>query len=168
MCARTFTYMYTVKNASSINQRNRLTQMQKQRDATVPWLQQDQTAIRLRDAPEIIHFNGWFIFSFLQHVVTEFACADCASFHDSYPYFSFFFCLQELDPKAGTGCVMTIGQLVRSFMLKLEWYGTLYPRIPVPIQKEIERRLQELNLCDDHKRTANESWPNEEDNRRDR
>ncbi|XP_020911071.1 pre-mRNA-splicing factor 38B [Exaiptasia diaphana] len=75
---------------------------------------------------------------------------------------------EELDPKAGTGCPMTIGQLVRSFMLKLEWYGTLFPRIPVPIQKEIERKLQELNLCDDHKRNASESWPNEEENRRDR
>ncbi|KAK3713433.1 hypothetical protein QZH41_012468 [Actinostola sp. cb2023] len=72
---------------------------------------------------------------------------------------------EEIDPKAGTGCPMTIGQLVRSFMLKLEWYGTLYPRIPVPIQKEIERKLQEINLCDDHKKTANESWPAEEENR---
>lgn len=58
---------------------------------------------------------------------------------------------------------MTMGQLVRSFMLKLEWYGTLFPRIPVPIQKDIERRLKELNLCDDHKRTANESWGNDEE-----
>lgn len=58
---------------------------------------------------------------------------------------------------------MTIGQLVRSFMLKLEWYGTLFPRIPVPIQKDIERKLKELNLCDDHKRTANESWTKEEE-----
>ena len=58
---------------------------------------------------------------------------------------------------------MTVGQLVRSFLLKLEWYGTLFPRIPVPVQKDIERRLRELGLCDDHKRTAQDSWGEAED-----
>lgn len=53
---------------------------------------------------------------------------------------------------------MTIGQLVRSFLLKLDWYGTLFPRIPVPVEKEIKAKLRELNLCDDHKRTADDGW----------
>ena len=53
---------------------------------------------------------------------------------------------------------MTIGQLVRSFILKLEWYGTLFPRIPVPVEKDIRARLTEINLCDDHKRKADEVW----------
>ena len=65
--------------------------------------------------------------------------------------------------KAGGGCTMTIGQLVRSFILKLEWYGTLFPRIPVPIQKDIEQRLRALNLNDDHRRTANDGWGEAED-----
>ncbi|XP_065067618.1 pre-mRNA-splicing factor 38B-like [Rhopilema esculentum] len=65
---------------------------------------------------------------------------------------------EELDVKAGGGCTMTIGQLVRSFLLKLEWYGTLFPRIPVPVEKDIRERLTELNLCDDHKRKADEGW----------
>lgn len=53
---------------------------------------------------------------------------------------------------------MTIGQMVRSFLLKLEWYGTLFPRIPVPVQKDIEIKLRGKGLCDDHKRTAQDGW----------
>lgn len=53
---------------------------------------------------------------------------------------------------------MTIGQLVRSFLLKLEWYGTLFPRIPVPVEKDIREKLMQLDLCDDHKRTAADGW----------
>lgn len=58
---------------------------------------------------------------------------------------------------------MTIGQMVRSFLLKLEWYGTLFPRIPVPVQKDIEVKLREKGLCDDHKRTAQDGWGEAED-----
>eukprot|EP00112_Aurelia_sp_Birch-Aquarium-sp1_P005260 Seg1597.5 transcript_id=Seg1597.5/GoldUCD/mRNA.D3Y31 product="Pre-mRNA-splicing factor 38B" protein_id=Seg1597.5/GoldUCD/D3Y31 len=65
---------------------------------------------------------------------------------------------EEIDVKAGGGCTMTIGQLIRSFILKLEWYGTLFPRIPVPVEKDIRARLTEINLCDDHKRKADEGW----------
>ena len=71
--------------------------------------------------------------------------------------------LQEIDPKAGGGCTMTIGQMVRSFLLKLEWYGTLFPRIPVPVQKDLEVKLRQKGLCDDHKRTAQEGWGEAED-----
>lgn len=70
---------------------------------------------------------------------------------------------QEVDPKAGGGCTMTIGQMVRSFLLKLEWYGTLFPRIPVPVQKDLEAKLRSKGLCDDHKRTAQEGWGEAED-----
>ena len=56
----------------------------------------------------------------------------------------------------GGGCTMTIGQMVRSFILKLDWYGTLFPRIPVPIHKELEASLQACNLNDDRKIYANE------------
>ncbi|KAM7451090.1 PRP38 pre-mRNA processing factor38 domain-containing protein B [Porites harrisoni] len=70
---------------------------------------------------------------------------------------------EEIDPKAGGGCTMTIGQMVRSFLLKLEWYGTLFPRIPVPVQKDLEVKLRQKGLCDDHKRTAQEGWGEAED-----
>ena len=53
---------------------------------------------------------------------------------------------------------MTVGQMVRSFMLKLDWYDSLFPRIPVPIQKEINGKLQALNLCDERKRKADEGF----------
>ncbi|XP_055327161.1 pre-mRNA-splicing factor 38B-like [Paramacrobiotus metropolitanus] len=49
----------------------------------------------------------------------------------------------EVDPKAGGGDYMTIGQMVRHFLTRLDWYGTLFPRIPVPIQKLIDQKLTE-------------------------
>ena len=45
--------------------------------------------------------------------------------------------------KAGGGHVITIGDLVRQFLVKLEWYSTLFPRIPVPVQKVIQEKLRE-------------------------
>lgn len=39
-----------------------------------------------------------------------------------------------MDVKAGGGQVMTIGDMLRAFLTKLEWFSTLFPRIPVPIQ----------------------------------
>jgi pre-mRNA-splicing factor 38B len=38
---------------------------------------------------------------------------------------------------------MTIGEMVRQWMVKLEWYCTLFPRIPVPIQKDLMQKLKE-------------------------
>ena len=48
---------------------------------------------------------------------------------------------QEIDVKAGGGCVMTIGSMAKTVLTKLEWFSTLFPRIPVPIQKEIDDGL---------------------------
>uniref|UniRef100_H3DCW8 Pre-mRNA-splicing factor 38B n=1 Tax=Tetraodon nigroviridis TaxID=99883 RepID=H3DCW8_TETNG len=49
---------------------------------------------------------------------------------------------EELDVKAGGGCVMTVGEMLRSFLTKLEWFSTLFPRIPVPVQKSIDQQLK--------------------------
>ncbi|KAJ4936791.1 hypothetical protein JOQ06_001377 [Pogonophryne albipinna] len=49
---------------------------------------------------------------------------------------------QELDVKAGGGCVMTVGEMLRSFLTKLEWFSTLFPRIPVPVQKSIDVKMK--------------------------
>ncbi|XP_023660247.2 uncharacterized protein [Paramormyrops kingsleyae] len=49
---------------------------------------------------------------------------------------------EELDVKAGGGCVMTIGEMLRSFLTKLEWFSTLFPRIPVPVQKMIDQQMK--------------------------
>lgn len=48
---------------------------------------------------------------------------------------------EEIDVKAGGGQVMSIGEMLRHFLSKLEWFSTLFPRIPVPIQKDLERKL---------------------------
>ncbi|KIH52155.1 PRP38 family protein [Ancylostoma duodenale] len=50
---------------------------------------------------------------------------------------------EEIDPRSGGGDVMTFGQVVRIMLTKLDWYGTLFPRIPVPIQKEIDEKFAE-------------------------
>lgn len=47
---------------------------------------------------------------------------------------------EEVDPRAGGGGPTTIGALVRQMLIKLDWFSTLFPRIPVPIQKQIEQR----------------------------
>ncbi|KAH9495534.1 PRP38 pre-mRNA processing factor 38 domain-containing protein B [Bulinus truncatus] len=49
---------------------------------------------------------------------------------------------EELDVKAGGGHVMTIGEMLRQWLVKLEWYSTLFPRIPVPVQKDIDQKLR--------------------------
>ncbi|KAI0228179.1 hypothetical protein LSAT2_021329 [Lamellibrachia satsuma] len=49
---------------------------------------------------------------------------------------------EEIDVKAGSGHIMTMGEMVKQWIGKLEWYGTLFPRIPVPIQKDIERKMK--------------------------
>ncbi|XP_059483808.1 pre-mRNA-splicing factor 38B isoform X6 [Neocloeon triangulifer] len=43
---------------------------------------------------------------------------------------------EEFDVKAGGGQVMTIGNMLRHFLSKLEWFSSLFPRIPVPIQRQ--------------------------------
>lgn len=37
------------------------------------------------------------------------------------------------------------GQLARQLLTKLDWFSTLFPRIPVPIQKQIEQNLSEYD-----------------------
>ncbi|KAG7177102.1 pre-mRNA-splicing factor 38B-like [Homarus americanus] len=48
---------------------------------------------------------------------------------------------EEIDVRAGGGQTTTIGQIVRQMLSKLDWYSTLFPRIPVPIQKDLEKKL---------------------------
>lgn len=48
---------------------------------------------------------------------------------------------EELDVKAGGGQFMTIGNILKNFLCKLEWFSTLFPRIPVPIQQKIEKNM---------------------------
>lgn len=52
---------------------------------------------------------------------------------------------EEIDVKAGGGCNITIGQMCRQFMTKLDWFSTLFPRIPVQVQKSIEQKLNDYD-----------------------
>lgn len=52
---------------------------------------------------------------------------------------------EEIEPRAGGGQAITIGQMCRQFLTKLEWFSTLFPRIPVPVQKQIDQRLMEYD-----------------------
>ncbi|XP_012285248.1 pre-mRNA-splicing factor 38B isoform X2 [Orussus abietinus] len=64
--------------------------------------------------------------------------ADLFSWYDEYLEDE-----EELDVKAGGGQVMKMGDILKQFLTKLEWFSTLFPRIPVPIQKDLEHRLGE-------------------------
>ncbi|KAF6768900.1 hypothetical protein AHF37_12617 [Paragonimus kellicotti] len=37
---------------------------------------------------------------------------------------------------------MTIGAMLESWLTKLDWFSTLFPRIPVPVQKKLEEKLR--------------------------
>ena len=54
-----------------------------------------------------------------------------------------FIFLKEVDVKAGGGLKISIGQMLRQWLMRLEWFDTLFPRIPVPIQNEILHALRE-------------------------
>ena len=43
-----------------------------------------------------------------------------------------------IDVKAGGGKEISIGEMCKQFLTKLEWFDTRFPRIPVNVQKEIE------------------------------
>lgn len=40
---------------------------------------------------------------------------------------------------------MKIGTMLHQWLTKLEWFSTMFPRIPVPIQKQIESKVN--NYC---------------------
>merc|ERR1711976_689700 len=51
---------------------------------------------------------------------------------------------EVIDVKAGGGKEMTIGEMVKQFLTKLEWFDTRFPRIPVPVQKEISDYFEQM------------------------
>ncbi len=48
--------------------------------------------------------------------------------------------MQEIDVKAGTGKSMTMGDMVKSFLTRLEWFDTRFPRIPVNVQVRFQKK----------------------------
>merc|ERR1711976_167246 len=49
-----------------------------------------------------------------------------------------------IDVKAGGGKEITIGEMVKQFLTKPEWFDTRFPRIPVNVQKEITEYFEQL------------------------
>ncbi|XP_064615937.1 pre-mRNA-splicing factor 38B-like isoform X2 [Liolophura sinensis] len=68
---------------------------------------------------------------------------------------------EEVDVKAGGGCVMTIGEMLRQWLMKLEWFSTLFPRIPVPVQKSLDAKLRSLPVAQPEPEPAPEHIPDE-------
>merc|ERR1712166_1397238 len=51
---------------------------------------------------------------------------------------------EVIDVKAGGGKEIKIGEMVKQFLNKLEWFDTRFPRIPVPVQKEITDYFEQM------------------------
>lgn len=52
-------------------------------------------------------------------------------------------CIQEIDLKAGGGYKVTIGEMCRMMLTKLDWFGTLFPRLPVSVGKDLEQKIKQ-------------------------
>ncbi|GMR35128.1 hypothetical protein PMAYCL1PPCAC_22528 [Pristionchus mayeri] len=50
-----------------------------------------------------------------------------------------------VDQRSGGGDELSFGQIAPEMLTKLDWYGTLFLRIPVPIQKDIDEKFCERN-----------------------
>jgi len=51
---------------------------------------------------------------------------------------------EVIDVKAGGGKEITIGEMLKQFLTKPEWFDTRFPRIPVNVQKEITDYFEQL------------------------
>jgi len=56
----------------------------------------------------------------------------------------YFYDEEEVDPKAGGGDPMTIGQMVQNMLEDNIWYGTMFPRIPAKHLQEIRNSLNKV------------------------
>lgn len=41
---------------------------------------------------------------------------------------------------------MPVGAMCRMMISKLDWFGTLFPRLPVNVQKDLEAKLKEVQM----------------------
>ncbi|XP_011406551.1 PREDICTED: pre-mRNA-splicing factor 38B-like [Amphimedon queenslandica] len=49
---------------------------------------------------------------------------------------------EEIDLKAGGGYPVTIGVMCHMMLTKMEWFGTMFPRISVNVQKDIHDKIK--------------------------
>jgi len=57
---------------------------------------------------------------------------------------------EEIDVKAGGGKSMTIGEMCRLMLTRLEWFDTRFPRIAVNVEKHIRCQLEERAASQRH------------------
>jgi len=57
---------------------------------------------------------------------------------------------EEIDVKAGGGKSMTIGEMCRLMLTRLEWFDTRFPRIAVNVEKHIRGQLEERAASQRH------------------
>lgn len=69
---------------------------------------------------------------------------------------------------------MTMGQMLIQWLTKLDWFSTLFPRIPVPIQKQIESklnnyyRMNNINVSNANNQCTSQSVQSEPERRQER
>merc|ERR1712156_1285889 len=71
---------------------------------------------------------------------------------------------EVIDVKAGGGKEISIGEMVKQFLTRLDWFDTRWPRIPVPVQKEIDDTMEQIKkymIGIEDTREANEDYRNE-------
>ena len=49
--------------------------------------------------------------------------------------------------KAGGGYKVTIGEMCRMILSKLDWFGTLFPRLPVSVTKDLDQKIKQAKLA---------------------
>lgn len=49
--------------------------------------------------------------------------------------------------KAGGGYTVTVGEMCSMMVSKLDWFGTLFPRLPVSVQKDLEAKMKEYKMA---------------------
>ena len=54
---------------------------------------------------------------------------------------------QEIDLKAGGGYSVAMGELCHMMLSKLDWFGTLFPRLPVNVQKDLTVKLKDAKIA---------------------
>jgi len=69
---------------------------------------------------------------------------------------------EEIDIKAGGGKPMTIGEMCKLMLTRLEWFDTRFPRINVNVEKEIRQKLEERSAQE--RQNQNRKAPNYEEN----
>merc|ERR1719510_2189297 len=74
---------------------------------------------------------------------------------------------EVIDVKAGGGKEISIGEMLKLFLTKMEWFDTRFPRIPINVQKEIsdyfeQRKNYTVGYEDETENTDN----NKDNNRR--